>query len=62
MMKCQKYLDYFSSLGDTSLEESCIKSIKEFTCTLDGNSRMTNIHQVTNCELSQNQMGIVLTE
>ena len=32
MMKHQKYLDAFLSLGDTSLEESCIKSIEELTC------------------------------
>ena len=52
-MNCRKYLDYFSSLGDTSLEKSCIKSIKEFTCTLDGYSRMKNIQQVTNCEFEK---------
>ena len=49
----QKYLDAFLSLGDTSLEESCIKSIEEFTCALYGYSRMRNIHQVTKCEFEK---------
>ena len=53
MMKHQKYLDAFSSLGNASLEESCIKSIEEFTCALYGYSRMTNIHQVIKCEFEK---------
>ena len=53
MMKHQKYLDEFSSLGDTSLEESCIESIEEFKCVLYGYSRMKNIHQVIKCEFEK---------
>ena len=53
MMKHQKYLDVFSSLGDTSLEESCMKSIEEFTCALYGYSKMTNIHQVNKWEFEK---------
>ena len=53
MMKHQKYLDGFSSLGDTSLEESCIKSIEEFKCALYGYNRMANIHQVMKCEFEK---------
>ena len=52
-MKHQKYLDAFLSLGDTALEESCIKSIEEFTCALYGYSRMTNIHQVIKCKFER---------
>ena len=51
--KHQKHSDALSSLGDTSLEESCIKSIEEFTCVLYGYSRMTNIHQVLKCEFEK---------
>ena len=53
MMKQQKYLDAFSSLRDASLEESCIKSIEEFTCVLYRYSRMTDIHQVIKCEFEK---------
>ena len=48
--KHQKYLDVFSSLGDTSLKETCIKSNEEFTCDLYGYSKIKNIHQVIKYE------------
>ena len=44
MAKQQKYLDALSSLGDTSLEASSIKSVEELTCVLYGYSRMKNIN------------------
>ena len=49
MMKHQKYLDALWSLGDASLEESCIKSIEKLRVPY----RMTNIHQVTKCEFEK---------
>ena len=57
MMKHQKYFDASSSLGDTSLEESCIveriKFIEEFTCVLYWFFRITNIHQVMKCKFEK---------